>query len=105
MYSFLERLNPAVKLWVCSRRLTFSLGKITHNEHYKYIDMVLCKLRNPWAGFFTAGWYVCSFCITDRGDINLVDKLYLELQNMKQETLEGQMPPKMDVDSVSSYSR
>lgn len=77
MYSFLERLNPAVKF----------LGKITHNEHYKYIDMVLCKLRNPWAGFFTAGW----------GDINLVDKLYLELQNMKQETLEGQMPPKMDL--------
>ena len=67
--------------------------------------MELCKLRNPRAGFFTAGWSVCSFCITDRGDINLVDKLYLELQNMKQETLEGQMPPKMDVDAVSSYSR
>ena len=40
-----------------TRLSPFRLGRVTNNEHYKYIDVMLCKLRNPWAGFFTAGWY------------------------------------------------
>lgn len=60
--------------------------------------MVLCKLRNPWAGFFTAGWYaILEEYNINRGDIGLVDKLHFELQRLKEETHLKQMPPRIDV--------
>lgn len=77
---------------------TSSLGKVTNNEHYKYIDMALCKLRNPWAGFFTAGWFLYTdFAWLYRGDIELVDKLDEGLMRLKEETERGIMPPRLDV--------
>ena len=104
MYSFLERLNPMVKLYLHCISISFSIGRVTNNEHYKYIDMALCKLRNPWAGFFTAGWYfLYVFTLIDRGDIDLVDKLDAGLMQLKKETEDGILPPSLDVTCVSLF--